>query len=168
VGGLFEHEPSRNCQPLPRPFPSVQGGINGALAKILSTNPIQLVSSLGAWRVDAASHARVYRSTRVAIVQQSVLQIGGPLISKPRAQLAHKMTSVCGIPPEIGNRRRRPCRNLRHWQPSYLRCGPSAKRGPKADVHQPRWVGTGKGSAKGSRVIGAGIVVPTHAVIGGN
>jgi signal transduction histidine kinase len=38
----------------------VQGGINGALAKILSTHPIPLVSSLGAWRVDRASYARAY------------------------------------------------------------------------------------------------------------
>ena len=36
-------------------------GSNGALAEILSTNPIQPVSSLGAWRVDAASYARAYR-----------------------------------------------------------------------------------------------------------
>ena len=36
-------------------------GSNGALAEILSTNPIQPVSRLGAWSVDAASYVRAYR-----------------------------------------------------------------------------------------------------------
>ena len=44
---------------------------------------------------------------------------------------------------EIGNQRRRTCRNLRYGKSSYLWRGPGAKHRPNADIHQPRWVGAG-------------------------
>jgi len=68
---------------------------------------------------------------------------------------------------KIGDQRPRPNRNIRYRQPPNLRSGPSAKRGPNADIHQPRWFGTGKGFAKGLRV-DARVVVPNRADIGGN
>src|SRR5258705_7565667 len=62
-------------------------------------------------------------------------------LGTPSAVGAQNDLQICGFPrhSQIGNQRRRPCRNLRHWQPSHLRCGPSAKHRPNANIHQPRW-----------------------------